>query len=918
MNKEIIIALCAGEASGDLLGAHLIDALKQQYDNIRFVGIGGPRMKAAGLISLEEQEPLAVRGYVEVLGSLSEILKIRRGLIDQLKKISPHVFVGIDAPNFNLPVAAKLKAAGIPTLHYVSPSVWAWKPERVHKIVRQVNKVLCLFPMEPQLYRQAGGQAEYVGHPLAQILPMENSREAVRQRLKLGLTTPVFALLPGSRVSEVDYMAPIFLRTAALILKDLPEAVFLMPYPSAAVRERLQHYLKQSEFQTLPIRLQAAKAELAYMASDVVLVTSGTASLEVALCKRPMVISYKISSLTYSLVKRKITIPYVGLPNILLNKMMVPELLQNDATPEKLSAAVLDWYYHPARVGELEEQFMQLHRRLQRNTDELAAYAVLTEAGLSLPKPVAEGEDESLFLPQNDDAANEAATPPEPEAPASEPAPESPSPNATLAAPESETAFRQPEPENAALTIPPPSIVMGNNTAPAPAESEPEPSPVAAETPSPSENPAPEPSPLREFDTNQYELNMNNKVKRKSGLFGWLSSLFNSKQPPQIQEVPHDAQAPVPPHDATSIAVVSRANETDIAPATTQSPETTPPATEPAKPERVVLEQETVAAAQPVNLPKSSVLTVNKPNIFDKYKQNGEETPASTTNNEPQVNPSIQVQPVQQPTLKVKVTAVVRKTDEQQPQPETAAVAPAAEPTPAPAPVVAAAPTPAPEAATQAVPQTPPVGALAQYINQASMAWLPESMKNPAPTPVQAAVAPEPAPAPAPEPEPAPVVSAPAPKLKPSITIQVAPKTSAQSAPLHDVKVPTAEVKTETETAAAPAVEKTETTAQQTAPSTTAEVQKTEPENPAIGHNSFASVFRKHTLHNDQAQQQDNSHNQAETETDAPAQIVLNRSEAMSSAPTQAEAPTTDDGVPAPRVSKYSSNPNRYNSGIFF
>lgn len=243
MNKEIIIALCAGEASGDLLGAHLIDALKQQYPNTRFVGIGGPRMKAAGLISLYEQDALAVRGYTEILGNLFEILRIRRGLVEDLRKISPHVFVGIDSPDFNLTVAAKLKAAGIPTLHYVSPSVWAWKPERVHKIVRQVNQVLCLFPMEPKLYRDAGGKAEYVGHPLAQMLPLENSREAVRERLKLNLTAPVFTLLPGSRVSEVEYMAPVFLRAAALIVKALPEAVFLMPYPSAGVRECLQEYI---------------------------------------------------------------------------------------------------------------------------------------------------------------------------------------------------------------------------------------------------------------------------------------------------------------------------------------------------------------------------------------------------------------------------------------------------------------------------------------------------------------------------------------------------------------------------------------------------------------------------------------------------------------------------------------------------
>lgn len=396
-NKEIIIALCAGEASGDLLGAHLIEALKKRHRYSRFVGIGGPRMKAAGLISLYDQEPLAVRGYFEVLSNVFEILSIRKGLIADLKKIRPHVFVGIDSPDFNLPVAAKLRAAGIPTLHYVSPSVWAWKSGRVKKIVKQVNEVLCLFPMEPALYQAVGGKAQFVGHPLAQILPMENNKVSVRERLKLDITAPVFTLMPGSRVSEIDYMAPLFLRAAALILQKLPEAIFLLPYPSAPVREALLRYLNRDEFKQLPIRLQAAKTELACMAADVVLVTSGTATLEVALCKRPMVISYKISAFTYALVRRKIKIPHIGLPNILLGREIVPELIQKEATPEKLANAVLDWYYHPVRSAELEKQFTRLHQALSRNTDELVAHAVLTEAGLTLPDIIEKVEENSVM-----------------------------------------------------------------------------------------------------------------------------------------------------------------------------------------------------------------------------------------------------------------------------------------------------------------------------------------------------------------------------------------------------------------------------------------------------------------------------------------------------------------------------------------
>lgn len=375
--KPLTIALCAGEASGDLLGAHLIEAIKKQRPNVQFIGIGGPRMIAAGCKSLFDQERLAVRGYAEVLRRLPEILKIRRQLVAQLKNIRPDIFVGIDAPDFNLSVAAQLKAVGIATIHYVSPSVWAWKRERVNKIVKQVNEVLCLFPMEPELYQAAGGKARFIGHPLAQALPLIADKAAARKRLKLDDDTPVFAILAGSRVSEVDYMAPIFFRAAQQILRELPNAQFISPYATAATRERLQHYLEQPEFEKLPIRLQAAKTDLACTAADVVLVTSGTATLEVALCKRPMVISYKISPLTYFLVKRKIQVLHVGLPNILLNKEVVPELLQHDATPEKLAQAVLDFFRQPEKVAELETEFTQLHKMLLQDTDQLAATAIL-------------------------------------------------------------------------------------------------------------------------------------------------------------------------------------------------------------------------------------------------------------------------------------------------------------------------------------------------------------------------------------------------------------------------------------------------------------------------------------------------------------------------------------------------------------
>ena len=385
-----LIALCAGEASGDLLGAHLIKTIRRYRPDARFVGIGGPRMIAAGFESLFEQERLAVRGYTEVLKRLPEILRIRRRLTAQLKTLRPAVFVGIDAPDFNLGVSEQLKAAGIPTVHYVSPSVWAWKRERVRKIVQQTGQVLCLFPMEPQLYREAGGKALFVGHPLAQTLPQDADKTAARTRLKLPEDSPVFALMPGSRVSEIDYMAPLFLRAAALVLRELPDAHFLLPYPTAAARERLKHYLAEPEFEKLPVRLQAAKADLACTAADAVLVTSGTATLETALCKRPMVISYKISPITYALVRRKIKIPHVGLPNILLGRECVPELMQGKAKPALLAEALLDWYRQPEKAAELAESFTRLHTVLQGSADDLAAQAVLAAAGFATPAAVAD------------------------------------------------------------------------------------------------------------------------------------------------------------------------------------------------------------------------------------------------------------------------------------------------------------------------------------------------------------------------------------------------------------------------------------------------------------------------------------------------------------------------------------------------
>lgn len=381
MNTPLTIALCVGEASGDLLGAHLIRAIKQSRPDAKFIGIGGERMKAEGFESLYDQEKLAVRGFVEVVRRLPEILKIRKGIIRDLTRLRPDVFVGIDAPDFNLGVAEKLKKVGIPTIHYVSPSVWAWRPERVHTIVHQVNRVLCLFPMEPQLYIDAGGKAEFVGHPMAQTMPLDDDQAAARAKLGIQPPSAVFAILPGSQIREVDSMAPVFFQTALLLLKRYPQAQFLLPTATEATRMRIREILAQPEFAALPLTLVHKQADTVCTAADVVMVTSGTATLEVALCKRPMVISYKVSALTYAYVKRKVNVQHVGLPNILLNKSAVPELLQHEATPEKLAAAVADWYDHPEAVAALKQDFRSLHLLLKKDTAALAAAAVLEEAG---------------------------------------------------------------------------------------------------------------------------------------------------------------------------------------------------------------------------------------------------------------------------------------------------------------------------------------------------------------------------------------------------------------------------------------------------------------------------------------------------------------------------------------------------------
>ena len=371
------IAMVAGEASGDLLASHLIQALKSKLPNAVFYGIGGPKMIGQGFKASYPLEKLAVRGYFEVIKHYREISDIRNDLKRQLLADRPDVFIGIDAPDFNLSLEKVLKQRGIPSIHYVSPSIWAWRGKRIHKIGAAVSRVLALFPFEPALYEKQGIPVSFVGHPLADILPVEDGRDGARELLDLSQQQPVFALLPGSRQSELQYMADTFIATAREIFKKLPNAVFLVPLATRETRLMFESALYRCNARDLPIRMLFGHAHDAMMASDAVLVASGTATLEAALLKRPMAIVYIMASLTHRLMKRMGYLPYVGLPNILAGKFVVPEFIQDDATPQNLAQALLNYYVDKASCNRISEVFREIHLQLKQNTAEKAAVAIL-------------------------------------------------------------------------------------------------------------------------------------------------------------------------------------------------------------------------------------------------------------------------------------------------------------------------------------------------------------------------------------------------------------------------------------------------------------------------------------------------------------------------------------------------------------
>ena len=373
--------MVAGEASGDYLGSHLMGALRERLAGVRFAGIGGPKMEAGGFESWFPMEKLAVRGYVEVLRHYGEITSIRRRIARRLVRERPAAFIGIDAPDFNLALEAALKRRGIPTVHYVSPSVWAWRGSRMKRIARSVDQMLALFPFEAALYRQAGVPVAFVGHPLADDVPTEDTTYAAREQLKIPGGRSVFALLPGSRQSELQYMAATFVATAKIVYEQIPASQFLVPLVSRETRGLFEAELYAQSAERLPLTILFGHARDAIAAADTVLVASGTATLETALYRKPMVITYKMAPLTWSLMSRMRYQPYVGLPNIVAGEFIVPELLQDEATPENLAQALVNVHSDPVLRDRLPRRLETIHLALRQNTAVRAAEAILPWLG---------------------------------------------------------------------------------------------------------------------------------------------------------------------------------------------------------------------------------------------------------------------------------------------------------------------------------------------------------------------------------------------------------------------------------------------------------------------------------------------------------------------------------------------------------
>jgi lipid-A-disaccharide synthase len=373
------VALVAGEASGDLLGGLLLEGLRLALPGARFWGVGGEAMQAQGFDARWSYEPLAVHGFVDALKCYPRLARFRRALVHALAAPPVDLFIGIDAPDFNLGLEAQLKRAGIGTVHFVSPSIWAWRRGRLKTIARAVDLMLCLFPFEPPLYAEAGVEARFVGHPLADRLPLAPDPAGARAALGIAPQAPVLALLPGSREGELRHLLPVFLAAASRLRQALPDLVLLLPTANALGDALVAAAL--AEAPELGVRVLPRRAHEAMTAADVVLLASGTATLEAALLKRPMVIAYRMNPWQYRLLRRMAYLPWVGLPNILLCETVVPELLQDEANPADLAAAVLRWFEDAPACARLAERFTELHLMLRQDTAQRAREAILTRFG---------------------------------------------------------------------------------------------------------------------------------------------------------------------------------------------------------------------------------------------------------------------------------------------------------------------------------------------------------------------------------------------------------------------------------------------------------------------------------------------------------------------------------------------------------
>ncbi|MCK0713440.1 lipid-A-disaccharide synthase [Chromohalobacter sarecensis] len=369
------IYLVAGELSGDILGAGLMQALKRRHPDAEFRGIGGPRMLAEGLHSLYPLETLSVMGLVEVLKHLPGLIKVRRHLRRDALAWEPDAMIGIDAPDFNLGLERQLRDTGIPTAHYVSPSVWAWRQGRVKSIAQSVDAMLTFLPFEAAFYVRHEVPVAFVGHPLADELPLVNDRQAARAALGLSSTAPLLALLPGSRGNEIRFLGPTFLESVAWLRERLPDLQVIVPAASPARREELEALLAEHPVRDIVV-LCDGESRQAMAAADAVLLASGTAALEAMLCHRPMVVAYKMAPTTHWLAKRMVKTDWISLPNLIAQETLVPELIQDAASHEAIGAALLEWLGDDAKRQAMETRFADLHATLQRGASERAAEAI--------------------------------------------------------------------------------------------------------------------------------------------------------------------------------------------------------------------------------------------------------------------------------------------------------------------------------------------------------------------------------------------------------------------------------------------------------------------------------------------------------------------------------------------------------------